>query len=568
MVTPIMPPASAVSLDEALLDFAEQTGANVLVDASEIPPEAQVEPYQLGEGQEQGIERSRLIRYIEAQAEVSDKRVDVDTLLFWHRPDSQTLIPLIVQFQEALDARFPPPAEASPDRLQKFSDDLMRFVAEKYGWKAGFLTVAEKEVQFEKATPFIALSEFPPELQNALHGQFYYWIKNMNGEEVSYHYFQKKTWDNARVVLGESHSSSYRLKNPNDPDSGIVESSSKPQPFISVIFPGTKLKRLGVGFPRVVEPTGFVQRKSPRVIQIAEQVKAPDDAATAVKIETERAPLTIQDAVVPISITENKLDLGAETVLEKQVTFSARRKTLGDFVIDLQKQSGVALSLAPDVAPEAQITARSQGMKLGDVMDALAQLYSATWSKNADGYVLQSKHLDALHRRMAEWGGDVYINATALDRDKYFNWSRSVADEIIALNPAGLKTEEGAPFTILPTEIQSQVMTFLRDARFGKFVQSQQRLDDVMNVDVRFRLGRLPAENMPWFFPDYSVYRNYPTPFPGNSSWAAYTSDERYITGILPQFSIMPPSEQDKQDELRSPEDQAYLRDPTRGAAK
>lgn len=192
------------------------------------------------------------------------------------------------------------------------------------------------------------------------------------------------------------------------------------------------------------------------------------------------SPATAADALQVLQPAE----LSKEAPLAAQVSFDARRRTVNSLLADVQKQSGVVLTVrAGAVPPKALVTAHVEKMPLGSLMAALSRLYSVRWSKTDGGYAMNPSDRSEVEQKVSQmgdwfrfWSWQSLLGASNfpkhLTRKPLALWADGefgdgpenlpLAQEIWPYISDG-DLRKGVPFATLPQELQQKVRAFIED---------------------------------------------------------------------------------------------------------
>ncbi len=522
----ISAPPQALPIDEAFAALSRAASINAFVDATNLPVDQVLQPYakrpkNIYEMNYNG--RSNVIGNTVSQAKMTFDRTAKETFVFWREPDINRTVNLIVTRQKQLDALYPP----ADDKTTLAA--LEEFYGRTQDWPTKFIRLADRKRRAQGVEKTITLADLPAELQLPLQAEFVRRVR-LHDTAPDYSYFEPQSWKEGRVRLVEENVNLYDTV-------GRVTQTKKAW-VVRVYFSRERYPAY-IGKPRWAVPT---------------QVELANFTLPSFLSEGERLSqfeAAQNDKPVAANTLTTSLDF-QEDAFQKTVKFPAKRVDLRNFISDLSKQSGLAFSVAPDVAPDAQILAASPGMPLGAALTAVERLYSARWVKAAQGYQLQSQGLDELHQNMAQLG-----MGTLYERTAYWSAERDaiggqIADEVTgAFDWDQLKSEQGAPFSELPLDVQSHIVELFRIDKSGELIVTQQRLDDALAQASNFsiRLNKV-SRDVPQFF---GAFHSRPTHLGilslGTTALSAFSPDGRFITDLFPQFYIYPPRQSEEKSE-------------------
>lgn len=522
----ITAPAEALPIDEALAALSRAASINIFVDATHLPVDQILQPYAKRPKNVNTIDfsgRSLVIGHAVTQAQMSYDRTAKDTFVFWREPDINRVINLIVAHQKQLHALYPP----ADDKTTLAA--LEQYFARTQGWPIQSIKFADRKRRAQGLEKAVSLSELPPELQAPLQAEFVRHLRR-SGVAPDYSHFEPQSWKDGRVRLVEGQVNRY---------DAIGNYLGTHKALVVKVYFSPGRYPFYVGPPRWATPTQveLTDFQFPSFLTEGEHL-SQFEAAQNVKA-------TAPGPRPPV------LDF-KEDAFQKTVKFAGKRRDLHDFVSELAKQSGLTLSVAPDVLPGAKILAVSPGMTLGAALVAVERLYCARWVKAAQDYQLQSQGLDELHQSMAQLGMKTLYERVPYWAEERQAMSRQIADEVTGhFDWDQLKKEQGAPFSELPVEVQSHIVELFRTDKSGQFIVNQQRLDDALAQAANFsiRLSTVPKDT-PQFF---GAFRSEPADMGistlGATVLSAFSPDGRYITELFSQFHIYPPHPSGEKDE-------------------
>lgn len=531
-------PTKALPVNDALLAFSNAAFANIFVDATHIDADKVLETYQNRQKSRfealPGARRNVAIN-LAFQADLTFYRSNANTMLFWRKPSTQRLVELIISHHQSLNAGLPRTDETTPNALKDF-------FARNYGWNPKPQTVEEKKQQVQGVDASLSLAELPPELRSPVEAEIRARVLQV-GRTPSYRSFDAAFWKDARLFIIKDSG--------NYVDAEGKPRGSNPIPFLHLATPHSAARFI-IGVPHYqVSPDGKRQpsKTRPAKTKALDQTPHGEPRATA-----NIAPLT-------------RLDSVNEPQLQKQVTFSIKRKPLQEFLASLQKQSGIPLTLQTNKFQDALLTANSKGMSLVSALESLASLYSAHWQKEGRNYTLVSNDLDELHLLMAQEGFSAFYSSSNRNAERE-EAGTQIADEIVGLfEPKDLESREGVPFSTLPAELQDRALEVFRSDSASELILAQQRLDEVTALlqELRLKLGPLPAQTPLFFGSHHTPGAEIPTPFYfGNSGFGIYTADNRFVTSIFPAFSVEKPNALDEAQEKYRLGAEAFLAEQAR----
>lgn len=531
MLEKVTPSAQALPVDESLLALSKATSANVLADATHFEagrvvqpyPTRQTDPFDSNFGGRGGV-----VSQMATRAGLSFDRSSSDTFVFWSQPDRDQLVSLIVSYQKQLDEQFP--RGDDKNTLLRFQE----FLKIRYGWNPQAQTPEEAVKRAQGVDASFRMGDLPEELRAPFQAELISQVRSL-GNEPTYRWFEADYWKDCHIRLNTGQQNFYNAVG--------VSLGQRKSPSVELVFPdissddgagGRSIafgRTVAVGFPHGTTAGAFAPTRA--------QAQGRTDVQPAA------VPAANRPVEQLTTIASPGVNVEGEASLQKTVVFSVKRQPLTHFAGELAKQSGVSLSIAPDMAPDAQVTGCSvaAGMPLSSAMGALSRLYRAHWTKDGDGYMLSSDHPSELTRMMAQMGIYAYYGSTELPPQEHDALGTERADEIVnALDAAQLKTPSGAVFSSLPADTQDSVLRFIQKERQGDLIIAQQRLSDALDQEVVFRFGPL-RDDTPLFDGDGRPVA-FGTRVSDSSAIGAYSSDGAFIAGLFPRFTCYPPTEQ------------------------
>lgn len=158
-------------------------------------------------------------------------------------------------------------------------------------------------------------------------------------------------------------------------------------------------------------------------------------------------------------------DLDHDPALQVKISFQAKRLPLSDVIAELQKQTGITLTAAPDSpAATVRVLAVVKDMPLGAAMGAFTRLYGVTWTKQADNFYLMGKSqltepdqkllsfANMGHREVYRWGQDP-------DRA----WEAGVRELMENADREALRSKAGMAVADLPADLQTRLRQYVAE---------------------------------------------------------------------------------------------------------
>ena len=539
----IEPTTQTLPLKEALFSLAQTAGANILADATRLPT-VQVKPY--GERTLLATEynvggRANVIGNFCFEAGLNYIRSTPNTLVFWSQPDDEKLVELIIATREQWQIEHPP-----ADR-NFITQQLNQFFQRTANWSPEPQTLEEKTLNAQGISATWKLEDFPAELRPALRDELTRQILSWGAD---YHEFNLGYWRKARATLQP-----YNLDVVDDQGSVVGR-----QAVLSLIlYPQNANHGVSMGIPSL-EPVGkFVSKQ-----QMLAKNRAEFKNSLVPPEELLPSP---PDASLPNPDAD--LSLEREAILSKVVTFAVDQMPLTDFVAELQKQTGVSLSVAPDMLPNLKVTAitgesvaadadvnSATMLSLGAAMESLGHLFAGHWNKTGADYVLHSDNLSELQLGLRQMGNKAFYGWEKQTQEESKQRGNALANETLdAVDFNQLMSKLGASFDEFPAEVQTNFLASLRASRTSDLITSQQRLEDVLNQELRFKFAPLEP-TAPRFFGLFrtQVISSWPSVVSGEAGLGAYTADGRFIARLFPFFAAAPVTESEQAQ-------QAYWKD-------
>lgn len=377
-----------------------------------------------------------------------------NTLLFWSEPDVAKLVKALVQDVPTnrfeVVEREAKPFDSEMDRKAELEYLFMEYLAANHGWD-------RKSVDFKVQ---LKLSELPPELAEKIRTLAL--NNSVNSHKSTFRaWFSDEFYRGVRANVRESPGQT--------PVLFLSHANQK-----NVLPLGLFLRPIG---PRR-EPLATFRAPSPRptLVALAQMLPpAPDAAPTALTEAKKDAPV---------------VDLGGEE-LKAPVSLQTKEESLSVVVAALQEQTKIELSVAEPQLAQKRVTIGAKAMPLGELMSALAKLYSATWSKTAGGYELRNGNLSPALRELSQLGDPEWfrywqeplrhkVAPARLTLDEMSNWEDEFAD---AGQIDALRSPQGAAFSELPPELQLKLQNAAQ-AEAGWNVVDAHREWTALNGDV------------------------------------------------------------------------------------
>ena len=539
----ITAPTEQLPLDEALSALARSASLNAFVDATDLLTDLSILPYdqrpkdffEMNYGG-----RINVIHNTLSQAQMTKARVGHNTFVFWHQPDTNRILNLIVARHRELDAQFPPDAnysdvyrvsrDASGAQLPDENSEgglakIKAYFERTQGWPAAPQTLEDMQRSAQGSAQAVNVSQLPADVRQLLQAEL---IRRIRSERVTPlpEWFDIASWNDARVGIVAEDANYFR------PD-GLVLGRAQAR-VLRVFFPNRRQSFL-VGIPAWANP------RFPRVDSVELPAYLSEGAQLAnFEIGDAKAEAT---PAAPLPL----VNFSSDARTQKQVKFAAKRQDLRALVADLQTQSGIALSVSDEVAPGAQVLAISGGMEAREALEAIERLYQAVWVPSEGGYALQPQNMSELQKQMSRLGDHFSSAFDSINLKQRHLMGQRVAEEIsVGLDPNALQSAQGAPFSQLSDEVQSHVMQLFRDDKARELVEMQRRFQAVEPYFGNFevQLNRASPNAQPFF-----VSENYRLVESANvgtdSTLRAFAPDGRTITRLYPSFSVAPPNELD-----------------------
>jgi hypothetical protein len=515
---PIASTNQALPLDQALAALSRNGAITVLADATNLPIGVEVQPDKArlkNAPQDKNSSRAGVIGSISAQAKLSYDRVGSSTFVFWPEPDVEHTINLLAGRQKQLAASYLPPSETTRTALEEF-------FTQNLGWNPKHATLADVQKRAQGADKGVKIGDLPPELRAQVQGEFVQQLR-VAGTTPDYHQLEVSGWKDARLRFDQQR---YNIYDKN----GLI-THQEPVFVLYAYFPSsgrTDVSHAYIGAPHAANPH-----------QVA---LANFEMPSWVSEEGRLSKLQAEEPAAPVAPGEPlaTLDLDAQAELAKNITLPAKRLGLRALVQSIGQQIGVTLSVAPGVAPKAQVLACSPGTPASAAMSGLARLYGARWVKNDGGYLLQPE-LDEVHQTLSHWGLWTLYNHDVhpyYERDAV---GAQVADEVVdALGRDQLLAKQGAAFSDLPADTQAHVVQHFREQKAGDLLIFGQRLEDGLKYinDMEVRLSPLPKTTPLLFGAFHSPQAETGFLSQEMTGFGAYTPDGRFIIPLFPKSFV------------------------------
>ena len=381
------------------------------------------------------------------------------TLLFWSAPDVLTLATDLLHDEELnrLLAVEPLPAfkseKPSQDQQRNHSALMLLWMQEhdrqeqaagfpsarlvahlaeylhaNYGWNG---QDANLSVSFK-------LSQLPPELQSQLKPLIVHHIRSTSIDACG-PWFAPNLWNTATVCI-------------------------KPLPIINKQV----LAVISTLDGQVVQRQTDVEPRKRRTAQEQAQAEARNEARAQAQAEAQALLPVKAPSVEDVTPT----GLAPDAHFLAPVSLQLKEQPLTQVLAEVQKQSGLNLSLSPDAKPALgakSVTLSVQGMPLGELMQSVAHLYGAQWKSENDGYTLSDGHLSPARQELLR-AGDLQwyrfwqhplLQPKAPARftlEELPNWK----DEFTRLGLFdALSSPQGVAFADLPADTQLKLRTIM-----------------------------------------------------------------------------------------------------------
>ena len=400
----VVPPVS--SLDEALLNLSRNAATNVFVNATHLPVDVTIQPYNGINGDLTPLTPALLLGSINLQSPIRYDRTELATVEVWPLRETESLARHIVESQNRVHAAatrvMAPVPQGETEREGPLFAALKSYLQAEHAWNSHALTTAEQTQAAQGLPRSFALADLPPGLRRALKIAIYNEVlyREMGLES---RVFEDDFWQQAQVRLKLSVQSMKIIN-------GKIQ--SRGEPLLAIDFDGRNPASLRVsGLPNVQ-----LSDVPPEVL--AGDAQKEHERKPTVENPDYKEVLGALDDSLDITAPAPQVDLDADPNLQQQVKFTVTRGELSAFVDELAQQSGVVITLAPDAPGADLLTARSAGMSLASVMRALTRLYGVRWSKNGDSYAMQPTALDPLQLEMMRQGNSVFFLVDALDEQR------------------------------------------------------------------------------------------------------------------------------------------------------
>lgn len=446
-------PLNTATPDDYLIDMARATNVNVLADATYFPVPSSVVPYPAMSGSVAGMKgeyrehwNANLINVMGdfvAQEKLSTLRASDRTFLFWSEPDPIALVQAQLPLTRAAEnARFAKAvaaqqaagvpdeeiidAEASDSEIKRV---LLDYLKRKRGW-----TWSETR-QNEKLDIPIPLDELTPDLRALVLLRVQRtWIDSEDTQ-----YFDDDFWVSESLKL-------------------------RAYDFNGSTVLGVQKDALDDGgHPKTATQHGIANLEDIEnggapieLIDVAPTTATPDALLKEPKFDDS----TMERVYGGISnhIADSILD--ADPDLQKEISLEAKRLPLREIVAQLQKQSGVSLSLGADAPADKTLTALVTKMPLATFLETLSRVYGVSWEKVGDAYQMRGNQRGELHLQLLQVGDPyryrfrfMFYNRTDREQNRVA-LGRAVVKQV---GLEALKTPQGVAFESLAKPLQERV---------------------------------------------------------------------------------------------------------------
>ena len=505
-------PAESLPLDEALSALARATSTNVFADVTDVAADTSIAPYaqrpkNFFETNYNG--RRNIISHVARQAGLTQDRTTSDTLVFWREPDLNRVVNAIVERQNQLDAQYPTASQS--ESIAK----IKAYYQRERGWLAEPQTIAEMQ-QSARGVKAINISQLPPEVRTPLQAELIRRVRSTAATPPALA-FDISSWQNARVRLVNEKVNYFR------PDGWVLGRADAR--VLRVFFPDER-KPFLIGVPQWANPTFSM----PDVVESSAYL---DEGVPLAQFRIGQDKTAVAQAPF-----RKPIDFAADKIFDKSVKLVGKRQSLSALVAQISEQTKLKLSVAPEVASNAQVLAISSDIKAGEALAALERLYHAVWIAEAGGYVLQAQNLSDSQIILSQLGSQVYDGSGAINLPKRAVAGARIAEEVsVSVDGEQLQSAQGALFSQLAPATQSKVMQLFREDNAGKLAEQQQRVETTLDYinDFNVFFGNYPEKMSPFFTGQGSRWSK-DVNFNGGIGLAAFAPGNRFIDQLFPPF--------------------------------
>ena len=437
-----------------LIAWAKAGNFNVIADATQVDSKGATI---LGE---QKGQLGQLLLNFAAEHKINGRRYDERTFLLWRIvPDVRALASLIITHDGNTRGTVPPLTQEAMNAL------LAEYFQRVHGWDG---KSAEIDVT-------VKIADLPPELRE----QVMHEVRDTLSAErrLTYVWFSDDLWAKARLHLHPGQELGH--------DAVMVISAALTRNFYGTqkIF----YEERGVLYPDLLRPKTFESSKVFRVEprpQVVEPVLQPNVEAKLPLVKT--LPLLSQ------------AQLQDDTDLQTLISLENQQLALSDFLSELQKQSGLAFSLAPEAAATTQLLLRVDKMPLWKVLNSLSQLYGFGWEKTAEGgYVLQNNALDKLDKqllRISRFETFPLFATPQQSQEARQEVTHYLDDLFDSIDVDEASRDAGIPFSELNAEVQEKIRTRFEKSLASTLVRDYQATEEKLSEDLTLSFRAIPAK--------------------------------------------------------------------------
>ena len=452
-------PLNTASADDYLIDMAKQGNINILADATDLPAQAKVTPYPATIG---GLRKDeaewdftlfKVMGDFAAYHELSFLRPGERTFLFWHKPDAGQLLQAQMALQQASDRVLFAEADVAVRNMGAPADDnipgalkksesnrvLFDYLQQAHGWTTKSIR-DDQEVDIR-----VLLSDLRPDLRALVSREF----QNQWLPSSLFDLFKDTFWNESdlRICLrGDGDSETMGLEQ-FEANEDVAD--AEPTEIIS----HSVRWRLFTRREDMEESKGVDLTQSPTApafhLKPAAPIAVPNfDAQTMQKVYGGLG----EEIINPLFDTD--------AAFLTQVSWEGKRVALSDVMAELQKQSGVTLTLAADAPADKLVTGHTEPMTLAQLLERISRLYGLVWSKEGGAYVARGNDRGELHLKMLQMGDLSNYNYQSENYVRLYKEREKavIAQEIIDIKGVdALRAPEGVALSELPQSLRDRL---------------------------------------------------------------------------------------------------------------
>ena len=510
-------PLNTASVDDYLLDMAKQGNINILADVTDLPAQAKVTPYPATLGAIKGLKEKGkewepvlfdVMGDFAAYHELSFLRPGERTFLFWHKPDAGQLLQAQMTLKQASDHALFADADVAARNMGAPADDtitgelekneskrvLFDYLQQAHGWTTDSIRDGQ-ELDIR-----VPLSDLRPDLRALVLREFQnQWLQSSRLD-----LYEDTYWNGSdlRICLrGDADSEVMRLEK-FEVNEDVADAEPTEITLRSVawrLFTRRKDMEESKGVDLTQAPTAPAFQMKP-----ADAIAVPDfDAQTMQKVYGGLG----EEIINPLFDTD--------AAFLTKVSWEGKRVALATVIAELQKQSGVTLTLAADAPADKLVTGHCEPMTLAQLLERVSRLYGLVWSKEGDAYVAHGNDRGELHLKLLQMGDLPSYNYQSGNYVRLYKEGEKavIVQEIIDIRGAdALRAPEGVALSELPASLRDRLRRVMKQenkAPANAMLVGYNRLlaEELAQDGLIFRFGTSPDSRLVANSPDLSLFQ-------------------------------------------------------------